>query len=467
MASHRAASFDSPLFVASCRAPFELQRVEGTLERRRSSSGLASALEPVLRKRGGTWLGWPGGEFGPDQTLSVGGDPYRIAGISLSEVEVSRYFHGFSNRTLWPLFHSLPQRTGFDPRDWEAYEQVNRRFADVVLEQMGEGDVIWIHDYHLLLVPSLIRAEVRDSRLAFFLHVPFPPFDIYRLLPWHRTLLSGLLSCDLIGFHVESYARNFFDCAERALGARVDRRSGMVFHQGHASRVGAFPIGIDWESFEAKASAAPPSRAARRERVILGVDRLDYTKGILERIRAVEVLLDLHPEHREKVLLVQVAVPSRSQVAEYRDLKREIEGLVGRVNGRFATANWSPICYLYRSFSHDRLAALYRDADVALVTPLRDGMNLVAKEFVACQVADPGALILSRMAGAAETMREALLVNPYDVEETAGALHRALRMKTRERRSRMEALRERERANDVHAWVRSFLAAFPESGCDG
>jgi trehalose 6-phosphate synthase/phosphatase len=302
------------------------------------------------------------------------------------------------------------------------------------------------------------------ARVAFFLHIPFPPFDIFRLLPWDRELLRGLLACDLIGFHVRGYAQNFLDCAERSLGARVDRKAMLVEYGDRTTRVGAFPLGIEFDNFEsaALASARPPE--TEDVKVVLGADRLDYTKGIPERMYAFEKLLEAYPEHREKVVLLQLAVPSRSQVAEYRDLKREIDELVGRINGRFATARWSPIRYLYRNIPQERLAGIYRDADVALVTPLRDGMNLVAKEFIACQVDDPGVLVLSRLAGAADTMREALLVNPYDIEGTAEGLHRALTMEETERSSRVAALRRREKRDDLDAWVKGFLEAASGEG---
>jgi len=448
--------------VASNRLPFTLHRGRRGLERTPSPGGLVSALEPVLRARGGTWVGWPGLALDEDEELPPGDEPYRVAPVSLSENEVQRYYHGFANRTLWPLLHSMPGVARFDRVSYQSYERVNRRFARVMVRELEGTELVWIHDYHLMLAPLGIRDRVRDARLAYFLHIPFPPYDIFRLLPWDRELLRGLLACDLIGFHVPGYAHNFLDCVERRLGSRVDRRSMLVEHGDRVVRVGAFPLGIEYALFDERARKAPPQRTGE-QRVVLGVDRLDYTKGILERIHAFERLLELHPEHRERVVLLQVAVPSRSQVTEYRNLKREIDELVGQVNGRFATATWSPIRYLYRSIPQDRLAGIFRDADVALVTPLRDGMNLVAKEYVASQVSDPGVLVLSSLAGAAETMREALLVNPLDLDGTAAAIHRALTMGETERRSRMAALRKRERRDDVHAWVRSFLQAAQDS----
>jgi trehalose 6-phosphate synthase/phosphatase len=448
-----------PIVVASNRLPFTFTRTGGKLERRPSPGGLVSALEPVLRRRGGTWIGWPGIEVRAGERIETGGEPYRIHPVLLGETDVQRYYHGFSNRTLWPLMHSLAARARFDALDFEQYADVNRRFAEATVSEANGVGLVWVHDYQLMLTPESIRRELPETPLAFFMHIPFPPFDIFRLLPWDRELLRALLACDLIGFHIRSYAHNFMDCAERSLGARVHHDEMLVEYGDRTTRVSALPIGIEFDLFESLALAAPKQPEMQREQVVLGVDRLDYTKGIPERVQAFERLLERHPEHREKVVLLQLAVPSRAQVAEYRALKRKLDEIVGRVNGRFATAGWSPIRYLYRAVSQERLCALYRDADVAVVTPLRDGMNLVAKEFIACQVDAPGVLVLSRLAGAADTMREALLVNPYDIDGTAEAIHRALTMDDEERRSRVAALRRRERRDDVYAWVDAFLEA--------
>jgi trehalose 6-phosphate synthase/phosphatase len=450
---------DQRLLVLTNRLPFTFHRTRDGLERRHAAGGLATALDPLMRRKGGTWLGWPGIDLRPGERLDLRDTPYEIAPITLTPNEFDRYYHGLSNRSLWPLFHTFPSRTRFNRRDWPVYRQVNRRFATLALRSMRENDLVWVHDYHLMLTPGYLRRSLSDARIAFFLHIPFPHFDVFRLVPWTRELLRGLLACNLVGFHVESYARNFLDCVERLVDAEVDWKTWRIRSASGVTQVGAFPIGIDFESFDARVRGTTRSET-KRERIVVGADRLDYTKGIPERIIAFERLLEKHPEYREQVVLLQVAVPSRHQVAEYRALKREIEELVGRVNGRFGTPRWTPIRYLYRLLDHDRLAQLYRDADVGLVTPLRDGMNLVAKEFVTCQTEDdPGVLVLSRLAGAAETMREALLVNPYHFERTADQLHRALQMPAEERRLRMKALRNRERKNDVHAWVASFLEA--------
>ncbi|NRA02335.1 MAG: bifunctional alpha,alpha-trehalose-phosphate synthase (UDP-forming)/trehalose-phosphatase [Myxococcales bacterium] len=449
--------------MVSNRLPVTLQRGPRGLESKRSVGGLVSALDPLLRRRGGSWVGWPGTRLRDDETLDETGSEYGLHAVALTDTEVNRYYHGFSNRTLWPLFHSLPERARFDRRDWEAYERVNARFAEASTQRLDpsrpEHNLVWVHDYQLMRTPTGIRKLCPEARIAFFLHIPFPPPDLFRLLPWDRELLQGLLGADLIGFHVAGYARNFLECVDRLLGARVDHEASLIEFGSRTIRVGAFPLGIDFARYQSLAEQAAPATRAGRERIILGVDRLDYTKGIPNRLRAFERLLELHPEYREQVILLQIAVPSRSQVAEYQALKREIDEIVGHVNGRFATASWSPIRYLYRSFPQERLAALYRDADVTAVTPLRDGMNLIAKEFVACQVDDPGVLVLSQLAGAAERMPEALLVNPHDLDGSAEALHRALSMDEPERRSRMLALRRRERRFDLDAWGDHFLEA--------
>lgn len=445
------------LVVVSNRLPVTAERTNDGLVLHPSAGGLVSALDPMLAGRGGTWVGWLGIPFEPDETLPTGALPYTLAPVPMRASEVTGFYHGFANGTLWPLFHSFPQHTRYDARAWRAYQRINERFARVAHAAASADDLIWVHDYQLMLTPLSLRERRPGARIAFFLHIPFPSFDLYRLLPWDRELLYGLLACDLIGFHVEGYERNFLDCVERLLGARVDRAAHLIEHGGRTVRVGAFPLGIDFNGFEERAREAPPG-AGEATRVVLGVDRLDYTKGIPERLRAFERLLELHPEHREKVILLQLAVPSRTEVRAYRRQKRQIDELVGRVNGRFGTPQWTPIHYLHRGTGREDLVQLYRDADVALVTPLRDGMNLVAKEYVACQIEDPGVLVLSRFAGASETMREALRVNPYNVDATAEAIHRALGMEEPERRSRMAALRWRERRHDVAAWLEDFIA---------
>ena len=453
----------SRLIVLSNRLPVTIRRSRGELKAERSSGGLVAAMEPAMRKRGGVWIGWPGAKINPGERLAVGEGPYRLHPVPLSPHETRHFYHGYSNGTLWPLFHSLPERMTLDRRHFEIFRGVNARFAEAAVEELKENDLIWVHDYHLAMCPEQIRLRRPDARIGFFLHIPFPPYDVYRILPNYREILRGMLASDLVGFHSPGYVSNFLDCAERLLGARVDRERGRVEHGDRTVRVGAFPLGIDYEGYEERARTAPRPRRPPGQKIILGVDRLDYTKGIPERLLAYERLLELHKSHRGEVTLIQIAVPSREQVAEYQQLKRQIDELVGRINGRFGTAIWTPIRYLHRSIPAPRLSALYRDAAVGLVTPLRDGMNLVAKEFVASQTEEPGVLVLSRMAGAAETMLEALTVNPYNIDGVADALHTALDMPQDRRETRIRALQRRERSHALDEWLGDFLGEVEKS----
>jgi len=422
-----------------------------------------AAFEPMLRRLGGVWVGWPGIELRRGEHLSFAGDPYQIKPVRIPKRDLRGYYHGFCNSAVWPLFHTLPGQATFRPEDWRAYERVNSRFARVTAGAIGPEHLVFVNDYQLMRMPWRLRQRQPAVRMGFFLHIPFPSYDVFRVLPWAKLVLRGLLSCDFVGFHVPDYARNFLDCARRLLKVSVDRRQGLASVEGRVVSVSALPLGIDYEEFASLASSAPGAGLAGGLKVILGVDRLDYTKGIPERLRAFEHLLETQPAHRQKVVFIQLAVPSRAEISGYRRLKREIDETVGRINGRFGTATWTPIRYLYNTVPQDRLCGMYREADVALVTPLRDGMNLVAKEFVACQVEDPGVLVLSHLAGAAETMAEALKVNPYNIEDTSAKLHTALTMSEEERRARMKALRQREAGTDVHAWADKLLTSLHEA----
>jgi trehalose 6-phosphate synthase/phosphatase len=451
--------------VVSNRLPFRAERRSDGLRLTRSSGGLVAALEPVLTQRGGVWIGWAG--VAREDVAEAGALPLPPPGqisylaVPLSAHEVTQYYGGFSNRTIWPLFHYFVGRMTIEGAMWRAYERVNERFAQVAASATGPETMVWIQDYQMLRVPHHLRRLQPDSRIAFFLHVPFPAADVFRVLPWSRALLRGMLGADLVGFHIPAYAEHFLTCAERLLGCEVDRVTGVVRYEGREIAVQAHPISIDTGQVERLAAAVAPPRRGDADRVqtILGVDRLDYTKGIHERLQAIERLLDRHPAYRGRIRFTQLLVPSRERVAEYSQLKREIDETVGRINGRFSEPGWSPIHYLVRSLPPDELAALYRHADIALVTPLRDGMNLVSKEYVASQVENAGVLILSEMAGAAEELQEALIVNPFDIDAVVEALHRALSMPDDERRARMSALRDRVRTYDVHVWVTRFLEA--------
>lgn len=453
------------VLIVANRLPVTVAVADGALDISRSAGGLASGLQRPHETSGGRWIGWPG-IAGPlaeplqaelDERLAA----MRLVPVTLSADEAAHFYEAFSNGVLWPLFHYLVDQVPLHVQHWDAYEAINERFAEIVAREYRSGDVIWVHDYQLMLVPALLRRRLPDACIGFFLHIPFPASDIFRSLPMREALLAGVLGADLIGFHTGAYLRHFATSLTQVLGLSPEIEQ--VRWQERDVELGIFPMGIDAASFEQIATdrVAAEDIAALREhgdvRILLGVDRLDYTKGIPRRLLAFEEMLARHPELHERVRLVQVAVPSREGVDAYVEFRELVEASVGRIQGRFGTPRWAPVHYVYRSVGEAELVALYRAADAMLVTPLRDGMNLVAKEFVASRTDGDGVLVLSEFAGAAAEMAEAVLVNPFDIERTADAFHAALTMPEDERRSRMTALRTRVQQFDVHHWVQSFL----------
>ncbi len=448
------------LILASNRGPYRLQITKQGIKREKAVGGLVSSILPMMEKFGGVWLaaGDPPGRY----SNAPGRPPFDLRYIQLTAEQIQGYYHGLANGALWPLCHYFLERAQYIQEQWEIYEQVNRQFAQAVLEEAREEDVIWVQDYQLARVPCILREARPTARIAFFWHIPFPAPEVFRTLPWRSPLIRSLLACDLIGFHIPAYAENFIRTAVALFGVQVE--DGVVQYKGHATQVLARPIGIDYEVIERWArlkrteQRVSQLRANLREQtVILGVERMDYTKGILERLRAMERLLELKPELHGTVTLIQIVTPSRQGVAAYRRSKREIDEMVGRINGRFSDGIWVPIRYLYRSFSLAELMAYYRAADVALVTPLRDGLNLVAKEYVAARIHADGVLILSEFAGVAEQLQEALIVNPYNLEELAGALAQALAMRQEEQHVRMVAMQARIKQQDITWWADEFL----------
>ncbi|OLC26868.1 MAG: trehalose-6-phosphate synthase [Verrucomicrobia bacterium 13_1_40CM_4_54_4] len=462
------------LILVSNRLPFALERA-GTDEWivTLSAGGLVSALAPVLRGRGGTWIGWPGiaGDIPnapfAEATRDAG---YEVVPVALSEAERDEFYYGYSNEVIWPLFHDLQNFCHFEPTFWETYKAVNERYAEAIARHCQPGDFIWAHDYHLMYVAQALRERGVHAALTFFLHIPFPPFDIFAKLPQQQRLLRALLQFDLLGFQTRRDLRNFLQCVRRVLpDAEVLPSSGLqrIRSSGRTIRAGSFPIGIDFESFEKGAASEEVARRARELRaafpgcqLMLGVDRLDYSKGIPERLRAFRVALERHQELRGRVVLIQAVVPSRVEIPRYHEFKGRIDRLVGDTNGRFSTDTWLPVHYRFRSLDRDDLLAHYRACEIALVTPLKDGMNLVAKEYCACCVEkNDGVLILSQFAGAAEQLKPAVLVNPYDVEQVADAIFKVFRMSDAERRARMKRMRRIVHHEDVFWWVDSFLKA--------
>lgn len=443
------------------------------------SGGLVTALGPVLRDRGGQWIGWIGAigqrpmdEGFLDDLLDHGSREtgYALKPVHLTAEEIQKYYHGFSNEILWPLFHDLPTRCNFDPSYWQVYERVNAKFAQTVAANTGTGDYVWVHDYHLIMVAHYLKTVGVERQTGFFLHIPFPPLDGFIKLPWRFQILHALLRYDLVGFQTMRDRRNFMDCV------RMLMPKTRVVGQGHIVRcltpeqevlVGAFPISIDFRQFaEIAASQEVQDQAwiihanLPERQLILGIDRLDYTKGIPLRLKAFANALERYPELRGKVTLIQVVVPSREEVPEYEALKREIERLVGEINGRFSQVEWTPIHYIYRPLNRVELLAYYRTCEIALITPLKDGMNLVAKEFCACSIENNGVLILSEFAGAAAQLQNgALLVNPFDIVGVADAIRRAYSMDENSRRSRMARMRRSIQRHDIFHWVNAFFRA--------
>jgi len=395
---------------------------------------------------------------------------FTLKPVSISPDERDKYYYGFANEVSWPLFHDFSSRCNFYPSYWSAFQTVNRRFAEVIKGHLAKNDYIWVHDYHLMNVGQEIRHLNVSKEVGFFLHIPFPPLDIYLRLPWRFELLESLLNFDLIGFQTPRDLRNFIQCARTLVkGIKVEGKGQLRTLKigGHHVRVGSFPISIDFDEFANLASNQDVADRATYiheqlpgEQIVLGIDRLDYTKGIIERLEAFRTALWRYPELQQKLTLVQVVVPSRRQIPEYGHLKTQIERLVGEINGQFTRAGWVPIHYIFRSLERPELVAYYRSAEIALVTPFKDGMNLIAKEFCAASVGQDGVLILSEFAGSAGQLQKgALLVNPHHTEAVAEAIYQAFKMPRPERRKRMKKLRTAIRKQDIYWCVDSFLEA--------
>jgi trehalose 6-phosphate synthase/phosphatase len=466
------------LVIVSNRLPLSLAEQEGRLEFAQSPGGLASGLRTYLDSPRSTvgasyvWVGWPGLAVAPDRQDEVTRrcrEGFSARPVFLTAEDTEGFYEGYCNRTLWPLFHYFPALVSFDEGPWATYERINEVFCDAVLEEAGPDDTVWVHDYHFLLLPGLLRRRRPGLKVGFFLHIPFPSYELFRLLPdrWRRALLEGMLGADLVAFHTHDYAQYFLKSVRRILG--YDHEMGRVKLPDRLSRAETFPMGVEFEAFSARWTEPEVTRKRDELRgtigggkAVLSIDRLDYSKGIANRLLAYRAFLEANPDWRGRVVLLMVVVPSRTGVEDYQRMKARIDELVGEVNGRFGSLEWTPVLYQYKSFPQEELVPLYGASDVMLVTPLRDGMNLVAKEYVAARPDGQGVLILSEMTGAAAELGEAVLVNPNDIPEMARALAAALEMPEQEQERRMTALRDRVRRYDVVRWASDFLEAVGE-----
>jgi len=455
------------LLIVSNRLPVNISKESGELRLQRSVGGLATGVGSFYKSCESLWVGWPG--INPQRKRDE--EKERIVEtlrkeqchpVFLTPYDIKHYYNGFCNNTLWPLLHYFNLFAAYDPRTWQVYQRVNERFCDAVMEVARPDDIIWVHDYHLMLLPQMLRERLPDAEIGYFHHIPFPSFEVFRHLPWRKEILSGLLGADLIGFHTYGYVRHFLSSVQRLLG--YEHTFGEIRTGTRAVRADLFPMGIDYHRFADAAGSTPVQKEIAgirqkygKRKIILSFDRLDYTKGIPLRLEAFDALLAKKPEYRGKVSLILVAVPSRTDVNSYKALKKRIDELVGRINGNYGTTDWTPVRYFYNFLPFETLVAFYSAADVALVTPLRDGMNLMAKEYVATRTDGTGVLILSEMAGAAEELGEAIIVNPNDQDAVIEAIEAALTMPEKEQIERNRTMQKRLMRYDVERWVGDYL----------
>lgn len=456
------------LIIVSNRLPVTVKEENDKLSFEPSMGGLATGLSSLESEYEKHWIGWPGVDHEKrsrkelrEIEKELGKNKFHP--VYLSSDEIESYYQGFCNEIIWPLFHYFVQYGIYNKEFWKSYVEVNEKFCEAVLKIAEKGDYIWVHDYHLMLLPKLIRENLEDSNIGFFLHIPFPSSEIFRLIPWCKDIINGLLGSDLIGFHTFDYVRHFAESARRILG--YEHSLGQLFVGKRAVKMDTFPMGIDYQKFS---TAHKKSRVIKNideikkslsgnYKIILSIDRLDYSKGIPERLKAYDLFLKENPNLKEKVLLILVAVPSRTEVTHYKMLKSEVDTLVGNINGNHGTISWNPIHYMYRSFDFENLIALYLIADVLFITPLRDGMNLIAKEYVASRNDKTGVLILGEMAGTAKELSEALIINPNDLEATSDALKIAINMNKSEQKKRMGSMQKRLKRYDLKVWTEDFM----------
>jgi len=464
------------LLVISNRLPITIEKKEGKLYLKESSGGLVSGLSSYLDSLKGSsfpsktdyvWIGWPGIEVEQNEQEGLKKrilNEYRSYPVYLSENVMEKFYEGFCNNIIWPLFHYFPSYALYEAEYWDSYNEVNEKFLEAILEMIKPDDLIWIHDYHLMLLPKLIREKKPDARIGFFLHIPFPAFEIFSLLPsqWRVKILEGLLGSDVIGFHTQDYTLYFLRCVQRIL--MNEHNEGNISIENRIVKAGTFPMGIDFQKFqksfgksEVQKNIKTFKQTLKYEKIILSIDRLDYTKGIINRLQGYEIFLQNNPGCLGKIILILRVVPSRIGVKHYRKMKKQIDEFVGRINGKFGNISWAPISYQYGFLPFNPMVALYSISDVILVTPLRDGMNLISKEYVACRIDKTGVLILSEMAGSSKELTEALIINPNNKEEIAEAISAALAMPVREQIRRIKIMQMHLKNFDVVKWAEDFI----------
>ncbi|NML39373.1 bifunctional alpha,alpha-trehalose-phosphate synthase (UDP-forming)/trehalose-phosphatase [Chitinophaga sp. G-6-1-13] len=456
--------------IVSNRLPVKITEKDGEFALQASEGGLATGLGSIYREGNNVWLGWPGQEISDPKHQEKVTKQLRqmnLMPVFLTQDEINNFYEGFSNETLWPVFHYMSVYARYDQGYWDAYYQVNKKFRDIVMQVAEQGDIIWIHDYQLLLLPGMLRAEMPEVSIGFFNHIPFPSYELFRLIPWRAELIEGLLGADLMGFHTFDDSRHFLNAASRILP--VNTSANVVSYNDRITVVETFPMGIDFNKFsalgqdpEVKHQLQNLKNNFQQERMVLSIDRLDYSKGILQRLQAFELLLQLHPEYVGKVVLYMIVVPSRDTVPQYKELRDEIDKLVGNINARFRTLSWHPVQYFYRSFPVEVLSALYNYADICLVTPMRDGMNLVSKEYVASRNNNDGVLILSEMAGASKELMDAIIVNPNNIGAITRAIVDALNTPLPEQERRMKQMRQVVSKFNINHWVKLFMTRLEE-----
>jgi trehalose 6-phosphate synthase/phosphatase len=466
------------IILVSNRLPINISFKNRRIIVEPSVGGLATGMSSVHKFYETKWIGWPGIDF-ESTDFSLIDDINRelteqnCIPVYLNQKEMDNYYFGFSNKTIWPLYHYFTQFAVYENSYWDSYVEVNMRFAEKVLDVIKKDDIIWVHDYHLQLLPGMIRDARPDAQIGFFLHIPFPSFELFRGLPWRKEIIEGILGADLVGFHAYDYERHFISSVRRLLGHDINLNQ--INLDNRVVKTDSFPMGIDYDKFnkaairQQKQSKKEKTKIAREiesrlnvspdRKLILSIDRLDYTKGIANRLKAYEYFLEKFPEFHEKVSLVMLCVPSRSNVEHYQLMKSEVDELVGRINGRYASINWTPIWYFYRSLPFESLIDLYVYSDIALITPIRDGMNLVAKEYIATKTDGKGVLILSEMAGAAKEMGEAIIINPNNYGEIADALKNAILMPETEQNERITAMQMRLKRYNIEKWTKDFLSS--------